>query len=188
MLPDPMHPPAPRGHVLYIGAGFPRSQEKTVSNIPTLVVTKWVPFPPNLVKPGFLSARDVVRQRFQEEEKRRPILPNHTVQRSSAALYFIQDPPRPPSPDRGIFSEAENPSHDLSSSTEVIKHGWFVVIDVVLLPWTDPQTLESTPMIKTKKVWKLLVFCMYEGKKMPIISCSWIWMHTSGGGLKCINI
>lgn len=123
----------PGGHVLYIGTGFPRSQEKTVSNIPTLVVTKWVPYPPSLVKLGFLSARDVVRQRFQEEEKRRPILPNHPVQRSSAALFPIQDP-TPPTPDRGIFSEAENPSHELSSSTEVIKHGWFVVIDVVLLP------------------------------------------------------
>lgn len=115
---------------------------------------------------------------------------------------FVPHPrPHPPSPDRGIFSEAENPSHELSSSTEVIKHGWFVVIDVVLLPWTDPQTLESTPMIKKKKVRKLLVFCIYEGKKMPTISLN-MDEHQRWGDrccgesvsigwsdwLKCINI
>lgn len=54
------------------------------------------PAPPQaFVRLGFLSAHGAVRPRFQEEERRRPVLPNHTVQRSSAALFHIQDTPPP---------------------------------------------------------------------------------------------
>lgn len=161
----PTPPPLPPGDTCYtLVWGFQDLRRKQSVIFPHWWSPNGSPNPPSLVKLGFLSARDVVRQWFQEEERRRPILPNHTVQRSSAALFPIQDP-TPPTPDRGIFSEAENPSHELSSSTEVIKHGWFVVIDVVLLPWTDPQTLESTPMIKKKKFGNFGFFAFMRATK-----------------------
>lgn len=111
-----------------------------------LVLLSWGFFLPMLSSGSGLGNCPLVPGSFCEgnrKKRSRPILPNHTIQRSSMALFPIQDLPNPqppPTPDRGIFSEAENQSHEQSSSTEVIKHGWFVVIDVVISPFTDPQT------------------------------------------------
>lgn len=154
----PMRPlpggPGPVFHarMLYFGVAFPRPQENTVYNIPTVVVTKWVPCPPppvlsnwGLSLPMMLSGSGFRKKR---EEKRRPVLPNHTVRRSSDALFPIQGTPPSHSRPRDLLRGGKSfPWAAQSSSTEVIKHGWFVVIDAVILPWTDPQTLKSTPLI-----------------------------------------
>lgn len=83
--------------------------------------------------------------------------------RGALPLWSASKIPSPPSPhaDQGIFSEAENPSHEQSSSTEVIKHGWFVVIGLVILPWPDPQTLKPALLQKNEKIKlkKLETFC-----------------------------
>lgn len=136
---------------IYFGVGFPRPQENVVNNIPTVVVTKWVPYPPSFGQTGVSLRPWCCQAVVSGRRKKRSADPYSQTKASRGSLPLCSlskaPHPQPPTPDRGIFSEAENPSHEQSSSTEVIKHGWFVVIDVVILPWTDPQTLKSTPMI-----------------------------------------
>lgn len=75
--------------------------------------------------------------RKEEEEEQ-----THTPQTllSTTALQFCSPSKTPPpTSNHGIFSVAESPSHEQSSSTEVIKHGYFGVMYIVMLPLTDPQ-------------------------------------------------
>lgn len=162
-------PPLPTGDTCYtLVRGFQGLRRKQLVIFPHWWSPNGSPNPPQLGQTGvslcpWCCQAAVSGRREAQTHPPKPYRPEELCR-------FVPYPrPYPPTPDRGIFSEAENPSHELSSSTEVIKHGWFVVIDVVLLPWTDPQTLESTPMIKKKKVRKLWVFWIYEGNKMPTI-------------------
>lgn len=92
--------PRPRFPCLYVRlwCGVPKASGKHSLQYSHSGGHQMGPLPPQaFVRLGFLSAHDAVRQWFQEEERHRPVLPNHTVQRSSAALFRIQDsPPRPP--------------------------------------------------------------------------------------------
>lgn len=132
------------------GVGFPRPQENTVYNIPTVVATEWlssssplfcltgVSSCPCCCQPVAWEAAQWLlvnfvrggKKRRKKEGQRTPqptiSTPNHSPlqpHRPWQLHSFVPHPRHPPSPCQGIFSVVENPSHEQCSSTEVINHG-----------------------------------------------------------------
>lgn len=100
-------------------------------------------FLPMLLSGGGLGSCPMVPGSFcdgnrKEEEEEQTHTPQTLLSTTALQLCSPSKTP-PPTPNHGIFSVAENPSHEQSSSMEIIKHGYFGVMDIVILPFTDPQ-------------------------------------------------